>query len=114
MTNNIHIDYVEFKAHDLEKIKSFYHQLFGWEFKDYGPTYTSFSECGIAGGFEKTEDEIINGALVVLYHTELNTLKAAIVNFGGIISKEIFSFPGGRRFHFKDPSGNELAVWSDK
>ncbi len=112
--NKVHIDYVEFKAHDLEKIKNFYQQLFGWEFTDYGPTYTSFSESGLAGGFEKTEEKISNGALVVLYHSNLELLKAEIVNSGGVISQDIFSFPGGRRFHFTDPSGNELAVWSDK
>ena len=114
MAQRIHIDYVEFKAHDLEKIKIFYQQLFGWEFTDYGPTYTSFSESGLAGGFEKTEEKITNGALVVLYHSNLELLKAEIVNSGGLISQDIFSFPGGRRFHFTDPSGNELAVWSDK
>lgn len=113
MKNN-HIDYVEFKAADLEKVKSFYNQLFGWKFKDYGPTYTSFSESGIAGGFEKTDGPIANGALVVLYHEDLDTLKSGIIKHGGEISKDIFSFPGGKRFHFKDPSGNELAVWSDK
>ena len=112
--NKVHIDYVEFKAHDLEKIKSFYQQLFGWKFTDYGPTYTSFAESGLAGGFEKTEEKITNGALVVLYHSKLEGLKTNIVNFGGIITRDIFSFPGGRRFHFTDPSGNELAVWSDK
>ena len=113
MTKKIHIDYIEFKALDLEATKSFYHQLFGWEFTDYGPTYTSFSESGLSGGFEKSEEKIENGALVVLYHSNLELLKTEIVNFGGSISKEIFSFPGGRRFHFTDPSGNELAVWSD-
>ena len=108
------ISYIEFKAHDLERIKSFYSDLFGWKFTDYGPTYTSFSETGVAGGFEKTDDPITNGALVVLYHEDLESIKSDIVNAQGEISTDIFSFPGGRRFHFKDPSGNELAVWSDK
>jgi len=113
LTDN-HINYVEFKALDLEKIKTFYTAAFGWTFMDYGPTYSSFSESGIAGGFEITEDKIINGALVVLYHQDLETLMAKVREAGGLISKNIFSFPGGRRFHFTDPSGNELAVWSDK
>ena len=108
------ISYIEFKAHDLDSIKSFYSDLFGWKFTDYGPTYTSFSESGIAGGFEKTEDPISHGALIVLYHEDLESLKSEIVRAQGEISTDIFSFPGGRRFHFKDPSGNELAVWSDK
>ena len=113
MENN-HITYLEFKANDLEKIKQFYHQSFDWEFTDYGPTYVAFSESGMEGGFEKTEDQIINGALVILYHKNLDTIKDIIMEAGGKISKDIFSFPGGRRFHFTDPSGNELAVWSDK
>ncbi len=109
-----HINYVEFKAKDLEKIKEFYNKSFDWTFTDYGPTYTAFSDSGLEGGFEKTEYEIMNGALVVLYHTNLDLIKNKIINSGGEISKDIFSFPGGRRFHFIDPAGNELAVWSDK
>jgi predicted enzyme related to lactoylglutathione lyase len=109
-----HINYVEFKAHDLEKIKTFYQHTFGWTFTDYGLTYTSFAESGIFGGFEKTEEPIVNGALIVLYHENLDKCKNSIIEAGGNISKDIFSFPGGRRFHFADPSGNELAIWSDK
>jgi len=66
------------------------------------------------GCFEKTESEIKNGALIVLYHTNLQSIKNKIINSNGTISKDIFSFPGGQRFHFIDPSGNELAVWSDQ
>lgn len=113
ITDN-HINYVEFKAKDLKKIKSFYFNSFNWTFTDYGPTYTAFSDSGLEGGFEKTEDEIVNGALIVLYHKDLDLIKGKIIESGGIISKDIFSFPGGRRFHFIDPAGNELAVWSDK
>lgn len=109
-----HINYVEFKAKDLEKIKKFYTSSFGWTFIDYGPTYVAFSESGLEGGFEKTEREIINGALVVLFHKNLDLIKNKIIETNGKISKDIFSFPGGRRFHFVDPAGNELAVWSDK
>lgn len=111
---NNHINYVEFKAKDLESIKDFYTKAFGWTFTDYGPDYTSFSESGLAGGFEKTENDIVNGALIVLYHADLDLIKNNIIESNGKISKDIFSFPGGRRFHFKDPDGNELAVWSDK
>lgn len=112
MKNN-HITYVELKANDLEKIKKFYSLSFNWSFKDYGPSYTSFSESGIAGGFEKTDEIVLKGALLVLYHHDLNSIKKKIIKAGGNISKDIFSFPGGQRFHFTDPSGNELAVWSD-
>ena len=113
MEDNL-INYVEFKAKDLEKIKDFYTKSFNWTFTDYGPTYTAFSESGLQGGFEKIESEIVNGVLVVLYHNNLDLIKEKIIESGGKISKDIFSFPGGRRFHFLDPDGNELAVWSDK
>jgi predicted enzyme related to lactoylglutathione lyase len=112
MKNN-HISYIEFKAVDIEPIKSFYHDLFGWTFTDYGPDYTSFSKAGVYGGFEKTEEPITNGVLIVLYHADLESIKVDIEKAGGTISKDIFNFPGGRRFHFIDPSGNELAIWSD-
>lgn len=113
LTNN-HINYIEFKAADLEKIKIFYSSAFGWTFTDYGPDYIAFANSGLEGGFEKSEDSIVNGALVVLYHVDLENTKQKILNSGGRISKEIFAFPGGRRFHFQDPAGNELAVWSDQ
>ncbi|MBT8292196.1 MAG: VOC family protein [Eudoraea sp.] len=113
-TTNNHISYIEFKARDLEAVKAFYTAVFNWTFRDYGPTYASFSNSGLAGGFEQTEDVITNGTLVVLYHADLEQMKDKVIRFKGRISKEIFSFPGGRRFHFLDPSGNELAIWSDK
>ena len=109
-----HINYVEFKAKDLGQIKEFYSSSFGWVFTDYGQKYVAFSESGLEGGFEKSEEEIINGALIVLYHKNLDLIKNKIIESRGIISQDIFSFPGGRRFHFIDPSGNELAVWSDQ
>ena len=109
-----HINYVELKAKDLEKIKKFYTAAFNWTFTDYGPNYIAFSDSGLEGGFEKTENDIVNGVLVVLYHSNLDTIKNKIVKSGGEISKDTFSFPGGRRFQFKDPSGNELAVWSEQ
>ena len=97
------INYIEFRAKNLKEIKDFYSEAFGWSFIDYGPTYTAFSESGLAGG-----------ALVVLYHKNLSNIKTKIIDCGGKITKDIFSFPGGKRFQFLDPSGNELAVWSDK
>lgn len=109
-----HINYIEFKAKDIESIKAFYSKSFNWSFTDYGPTYTSFSDSGIQGGFDQSDDEIANGALIVLYHHDLEWIKSKIIESGGKISKDIFSFPGGNRLHFVDPSGNELAVWSDK
>jgi len=113
-SNNNHINYVEFKAKNLEKIKDFYSEAFHWTFTDYGSNYVAFSDSGLEGGFEQSEEAIVNGVLVVLYHENLDEIKNNILSSGGKISLDIFSFPGGRRFHFIDPSGNELAVWSDK
>ncbi|MEY8021647.1 VOC family protein [Muriicola sp. SD30] len=113
MENNI-ISYIEFKTNDIAVTKNFYGKVFGWKFTDYGPTYTSFSESGVLGGFEKTDEQVTHGVLVVLYHEDLKAVIEAITKNGGEIVQDIFSFPGGKRFHFKDPGGNELAVWSDK
>ena len=112
--NNCHISYVEFKTNSIEKLKKFYTDAFGWKFTDYGSDYTAFENSGLFGGFERTDEVITNGALVVLYHENLEQIKSKVEECGGTISKDIFSFPGGRRFHFKDPSNNELAIWSDK
>ncbi|WP_422350670.1 VOC family protein [Flagellimonas sp.] len=111
---NSRINYVEFKTNDIEKVKAFYQQAFGWTFTDFGPTYTAFSNSGLEGGFELTEDNVVNGTLVVLYHENLSEIQDKVVEAGAEICRPIFSFPGGRRFHFKDPAGNELAIWSDK
>ncbi len=112
-SSNNHIDYIEFKAHDLEKTKIFYSGVFGWTFTDYGSDYIAFADSGIAGGFERTDVPIINGVLVVLSHTDLENCIQKIKTAGGHITVPVFSFPGGKRFHFTDPSGNELAVWSE-
>lgn len=108
-----HINYVEFKAKDLEEIKQFYSQAFGWSFQDYGPNYVAFSKSGLEGGFEKSYEAVVNGALVILYHENLEEIKRKVIDSNGIISADIYPFPGGRRFHFRDPAGNELAVWSE-
>jgi uncharacterized protein len=108
-----HFDYIEFPATDLEKTKAFYTAIFGWEFRDYGTEYTSFEDNRIAGGFRKVGVVTLGGPLVVLYAPELERMVDAVKAQGGTITKEIFSFPGGRRFHFKDPNGNELAMWSE-
>lgn len=109
--HNDHIDYVEFKTKDLNATKVFYNKAFGWTFTDYGDTYIAFEGAGLQGGFELTQDPIVNGALIVLYHDDLKLAKQNVIDAGGTISIDIFSFPGGSRFHFLDPSGNDLAVW---
>ncbi|MEO9886148.1 MAG: VOC family protein [Balneola sp.] len=110
---NVPINYVELKAKNLEAVKAFYQQVFGWTFTDYGPSYTSFSNSGVEGGFEKTDQKIVNGALIVLHHENLELIQEQVEKAGGIITVPIFSFPGGRRFQFSDPSGNELAIWTE-
>ena len=107
------INYAELPADDLIATKEFYKTVFGWSFEDYGPEYSAFSDCGLDGGFftSKKRASTKNGsALIVIYSEDLESTQAEIKNAGGEIIKPIFSFPGGRRFHFTDPNGNELAV----
>jgi predicted enzyme related to lactoylglutathione lyase len=108
------VDYVEFPATDIERTKRFYSEVFAWEFTDYGPEYTSFSDGRLAGGFRAAAEASAGGPLVVIYSTNLEEVEAGVREAGGAIVRETFEFPGGRRFHFTDPSGNELAVWSDR
>lgn len=108
------IDYIEFGATDLERTKQFYQQVFGWRFQDYGPDYTSFQDGRLSGGFTKDAPVRPANPLVVLYATRLEEVESSIKRAGGKIVRATFSFPGGRRFHFSDPNGNELAVWTDR
>jgi predicted enzyme related to lactoylglutathione lyase len=107
------IDYIELPAVDIAKTKEFYATVFGWEFEDYGNEYTSFSDGRLSGGFTTAYRRTSRDMLVVIYGSDLDSIQAMIVAAGGTISRDTFSFPGGRRFHFLDPNGNELAVWSD-
>ena len=116
MNNHEKINYVEFPARDLEATRSFFSKAFGWSFEDYGPEYTSFQNSGIAGGFYRAELSARTeegSALIVLYSNKLEDTLKNVVAAGGVIVRDIFSFPGGRRFHFSEPSGNEFAVWSE-
>ncbi len=106
------IDYVEFPGADLFEIKRFYGEAFGWTFQDYGPDYVAFEGQGADGGFTSDPDEAPAKPLVVLYAHDLEAMEVRVRAAGGVITRAIFSFPSGRRFHFRDPSGNELAVWS--
>ena len=108
------IDYVEFTARDLPAIKKFYSEVFGWTFEDWGEDYVSFSDGRVDGGFARGEARTGSGPLIILYSSGLESMLQSVQTAGGAITKDIFSFPGGRRFHFSDPAGNELAVWSDK
>ena len=110
------INYIEFPSTNIEVSKKFFTAAFGWSFVDYGPEYSSFQNAGIDGGFFKSDLVVkaSNGsALIVLYSQDLELTQNSIIQNGGVISHPIFTFPGGRRFHFNDPNGNEYAVWSD-
>lgn len=116
MSENVRINYVELPAADLGAIESFYKNAFGWSFTSYGPEYLAFNDGQNNGGFYRANrsSSTENGAaLIVLYATDLEACEQSVFDAGGRIIKPIFSFPGGRRFHFADPNGNELAVWSE-
>jgi uncharacterized protein len=116
MNEHEKLNYVEFASSDLQATKTFFEKAFKWSFIDYGPKYTAFSGQGLDGGFfnadlcSKTEN---GAALLVFYSNNLEGTLAKVSEAGGEIVKPIFPFPGGRRFHFSEPSGNEFAVWSD-
>jgi len=105
------VQYIEFLSKDLSRAKEFYTKSFGWKFTDYGPDYTAFEGAYVDGGF--TSGKPVKGSvLVILYSNDLEATLQKVVAAGGTIVKDIFSFPGGRRFHFTDMDGYELAVWS--
>jgi uncharacterized protein len=105
------IDYLEMPAGDLGGLKRFYAEAFGWSFTDYGPSYAAFEGAGLDGGFDA--DAGPAKPLPVLFAQDLEAMQAKVTAAGGRVVRPIFAFPGGRRFHFQDPSGNELAVWSE-
>ena len=108
------IDYIEIAVTDVAEAKRFYEAAIGWEFNDYGPGYAGIKGSGReVGGLRQEEHVRAGGPLVVLFSRTLDDTRMKVEKAGGRISKEPFSFPGGRRFHFTDPSGNELAVWSE-
>ena len=107
------INYVEFPSTNVQQSKKFYGELFGWKFTEWGPEYVSFEGAGIDGGFDGTrKPSHALGVLVVLHSENLEATEEQVKNAGGQIVVPIFEFPGGRRFHFKDLCGNELAIWS--
>ena len=117
MTNTEHdrrIDYIEFSVTSVADAKRFYGAAFGWTFEDYGPDYASFADGRLGGGFTTDTKVRPGGPLVIIFASDLEAMEQRVKQAGGKIVRPIFSFPGGRRFHFADPSGNELAVWSDK
>ncbi len=116
MTKNNQINYIEIPAQNITATKVFFSEVFGWSFVDYGPEYCSFSAQGIDGGFFKSDLVVSTKSgspLIVLYNNALEITQEKILRAGGKTVKAIFSFPGGRRFHFSDTNGNEYAVWSE-
>jgi predicted enzyme related to lactoylglutathione lyase len=110
------MNYVEYPSRNLEATKAFFQAAFGWSFADYGPEYAAFSDQGLDGGFFQSDmaASTDNGsALIVFYSARLEETQAKITAVGGQIVKPIFAFPGGRRFHFTEPGGNEFAVWAE-
>ena len=109
------IDYVEITVTDMEAAKAFYATAFGWSLVDYGPDYSGIQGSGKeVGGLRRDSEVQAGGPLVILYSEALEDSVDAVTAAGGSILKPIYAFPGGRRFHFADPAGNELAVWSDQ
>jgi hypothetical protein len=116
MNQHEKINYVELPAKDLAGTKAFFESVFGWSFTDYGPDYTAFENQGLDGGFFQSDlasSTEKGAALIVFYSDQLEATLAKVEKAGGSILRPIYSFPGGRRFHFTEPSGNEFAVWGE-
>ena len=114
MSDHHQINYIEIDVANITEAKRFYEEAFGWSFTDYSPTYSGIRGSGSEmGGLSEVKNVKHGSPLVVIYSKNLETTLKTVRSAKGKIVKEVFSFPGGRRFHFLDPSGNELAVWSD-
>jgi predicted enzyme related to lactoylglutathione lyase len=107
------INYIEFASKDIDASRTFFRNAFGWSFTDYGPSYTAFNEAGIDGGIAES-GEPAAAPLVILYADDLDGAEKAMLAAGGKIVVPQYDFPGGRRFHFREPGGNVLAVWSSR
>lgn len=111
------IDYLEIPSQDLPSSKAFFTSMFGWKFTDFGDEYASFEDGRITGGFYKSDQTACyekGSVLIVFFANDLEAAEQKVKDCGGTIVREIFTFPGGRRFHFAEPNGNEFAIWSDK
>ncbi|MDH3304778.1 MAG: VOC family protein [Gammaproteobacteria bacterium] len=108
------IDYVEIPVTDLKKTREFFTSLFGWSFQEWGDEYMSFSDGRLDGGFRQSAEPAPSaGVLLVFFSENLERDVQRVKDFGGTITQDIFSFPGGRRFHFVDPAGTEYAIWAE-
>jgi len=110
-------DFIEFPAENVENLnrsKDFYKNIFGWSYKDWGDDYSDTQSSGLSSGINADPSHRPRHPLAVIYAIDLEDIREKVIESHGVITREIFSFPGGRRFHFMDSSGNELAAWSDK
>ena len=108
------IDYVEIPVTDPARARQFFEELYGWTFQSWGDDYLSFNDGRLDGGFRRAEEPApASGVLLVFYSEDLERDRDRVVELGATISQDIFGFPGGRRFHFVDPVGNEYAIWSE-
>jgi predicted enzyme related to lactoylglutathione lyase len=107
------IDYVEIPVTDLKKTRAFFEALFGWTFQEWGDEYLSFSDGRLNGGFRFAAEAPQGGVLLVFFSEDLERDVERVKELGATITQEIFSFPGGRRFHFRDPAGTEFAIWGE-
>ncbi|MEO8244695.1 MAG: VOC family protein [bacterium] len=114
MAEQLKIDYVEFSTGDIAASKAFFAAAFGWGFVDYGPHYQAFADAGIDGGLDGAAQAAAGTALVILKADDLEAAQAQVLAAGGVVVKPIFSFPGGRRFQFREPGGCIVGVWSEK
>lgn len=116
MPQNNTVDYVEIPSRDVQATCAFFTDLFGWSWDDYGPDYQSFDDGHMTGGVyrsEKVATVAAGGTLIVFYHTDLEHMHGRARDLGAQITRDIFEFPGGRRFHFLAPGGGEFAIWSE-
>lgn len=114
---NNHLSYIEIPARDndnLRQTKDFYHSVFAWHYQDWGNNYSDTKDSGISSGINADAANRPQYPLAIIYSTNLEATRAKVIAGNGKITRDIFTFPGGRRFHFQDPAGNELGVWSDK
>ena len=115
MSTEKQINYIEIPVTDPARCRDFFAELFGWSFQEWGDDYISFNDGRLDGGFSRADAPApASGVLVVFYSADLERDLARVQELGATISQEIFSFPGGRRFHFVDPVGTEFAIWSDR
>ena len=111
MTGVYQIDYLEFPTTNGARTREFFGEAFGWRFTNYGPTYDAIDDAGIDAGIQADAGEVTAAPLAVIRTSDLEAAERDVIAAGGVITRPAYDFPGGRRFHFREPGGTELAVW---